>query len=596
MSVQKQPRIVAIIQARMGSTRLPGKVLKPIAGRPLLWHIVHRLKKSRLIQDIAIATTTNPLDEAIAEFGAAQNVTVVRGPEDNVLARFARAAEQLDADIIVRVSSDAPFLDARFVDHLIASLIEQGGDYVMMEEGVPCAHEGVDPMTRRGLDKLMMDAGADPVAREHVTGYFKLHPDFVPIARAGAYPLLARPGGRLTVDTPDDLAFVEAAHARLGAEAGEAVLADLLTLLEREPNLRAINRHVRQKPILPAGGLALIRCDGGGKFGYGHVKRMVALARALRDRESIGVLFALNGTDDAARLIRRAGFEVTMIESHRDLAGLIKDRKPDMLLLDGREGPARAELEKMRRDVSLIAVIDDGSDARLAADFAYYPPVPQAYALDWTGARTVARIGWEWALLGLNPHLTPARAIPTRPNLLVTMGGSDPQGLTLRAAQALAPLDPVFRIRFVIGTGMKNAAKIGAAVAGLKKNYETVEGADDLATEYAAADLALCTFGVTAYELAAFGVPAIYLCLTEDHARSASAFEAAGMGISLGVAAHVEAGDMLASVKALMNDATRRREMRNAGLAAIDGSGAVRVAADLAAALKEEKAPLRAAL
>jgi spore coat polysaccharide biosynthesis predicted glycosyltransferase SpsG len=123
-----------------------------------------------------------------------------------------------------------------------------------------------------------------------------------------------------------------------------------------------------------------------------------------------------------------------------------------------------------------------------------------------------------------------------------------------------------------------------------------VEGADDLATEYAAADLALCTFGVTAYELAAFGVPAIYLCLTEDHARSASAFEAAGMGISLGVAAHVEAGDMLASVKALMNDATRRREMRNAGLAAIDGSGAVRVAADLAAALKEEKAPLRAAL
>ncbi len=596
MNAQKHPRIVAIIQARMGSTRLPGKVLKPIAGRPLLWHIIHRLKKSRLIQDIAIATTTNPLDEAIVEFGAVHRVPVVRGPEDDVLARFARAAEQLDADIIVRVSSDAPFLDARFVDHLIASLIEQGGDYVMMEDGAPCAHEGVDPLSRRGLDKLMMDAGADPVAQEHVTGYFKLHPDFVPIARAGAYPLLARPGGRLTVDTPDDLAFVEAAHARLGAKAGEAVLADLLALLEREPELRAINRHVRQKPILPAGGLALIRCDGGGKFGYGHVKRMVALARALRDRESIGVVFALNGTDDAALLIRRAGFEVTPIEDHRDLAGLIEDRAPDMLLLDGREGPARAELERIRRDVSLVAVIDDGSDTRLAADFAYYPPVPQARALDWTGARTVARIGWEWALLGLNPHLTPARAISARPTLLVTMGGSDPQGLTLRAAQALKPLDPIFRIRFVIGTGMKHAAKIGAAVAGLKSNYETVEGADDLATEYAAADLALCAFGVTAYELAAFGVPAIYLCLSEDHARSASAFEAAGMGISLGVAAHVAAGDILANVRALMNDAGRRREMRNAGLATIDGHGAARIAADLAAALKEERAPLRAAL
>src|SRR5579863_9812591 len=455
----------------MGSTRLPGKVLKPIAGRPLLWHIVHRLKASRLIEEIAIATTVNPLDEAIVEFGAAHSIAVVRGPEKDVLARFARAAEILDADIIVRVSSDAPFLDAGFIDHLIASMIEQGGDYVLMEEGVPCAHEGVDPLTRRGLDKLMMDAGTDPAAREHVTGYFKLHPDFVPIARAGAYPPLAREGGRLTIDTPDDLAFVEAVHDRLQAQAGEASLADLLLLLEREPELRRINAHVKQKPILPTGGLALIRCDGGGKFGYGHVKRMVALARALRDRESIGVSFALHGSEDAALPIRRAGFEAAMIENRDDLAALIRTQAPDMLVLDGREGPSRGELERLRRDIPIVAIIDDGSPARLAADFAYYPPVPQARALDWTGARTVARIGWEWSLLGLNPQPTPVRGMPGRPILLVAMGGSDPLGLTLRAAKALAPLDPIFRIRFVIGTGMKDAAKVAASVVALKNNY-----------------------------------------------------------------------------------------------------------------------------
>jgi spore coat polysaccharide biosynthesis protein SpsF len=192
-------------------------------------------------------------------------------------------------------------------------------------------------------------------------------------------------------------------------------------------------------------------------------------------------------------------------------------------------------------------------------------------------------------------HTFPGRALSTRPVLLVAMGGSDPQGLTLRAAKALAPLDPIFRIRFVIGTGMKDAAKVAAGVAALKSNYETVEGADDLATEYASADLALCAFGVTAYELAAFGVPAIYLGLTQDHARSASAFEAAGMGVSLGVAPQIEDGDILAAVKGLMSDAARRRDMRAAGLASLDGNGAARIAADLAAALKEEKAPLRAA-
>jgi spore coat polysaccharide biosynthesis protein SpsF len=511
-----------------------------------------------------------------------------------VLARFARAAEQTDADIIVRVSSDAPFLDADFIDHLVVSLIEQGGDYVLMEDGAPCAHEGVDPLTRRGLDKLILDAGNDPVAREHVTGYFKLHPDFVPIARAKAYAPLARNGGRFTIDTPDDLAFVEAVHARMRARAGEASLADLLLLLEREPGLRAINDHVRQKPLQPSGGLALIRCDGGGKFGYGHVKRMVALARALRDRESIGVRFALNGSEDAAAPIRRAGFAVEMIQSHADLTRLVGAQAPDMLILDGREGPSRQEMEDIRQDIAIVAAIDDGSDVRLAADFAYYPPVPQARALDWTGARTVARIGWEWALLGLNPHLVPVAATAARPTLLVAMGGSDPQGLTLRAAKALVPLDPVFRIRFVIGTGMADAAKTAASVVALKNNFETVEGADDLATEYAAADLALCAFGVTAYELAAFGVPAIYLGLTPDHAQSAGAFDGAGMGLSLGVASETSDDQILSAVKALMSDAARRREMRQAGLAVLDGNGAARIAADLAAALKEEKAPLRA--
>jgi spore coat polysaccharide biosynthesis protein SpsF len=462
-----------------------------------------------------------------------------------------------------------------------------------MEEGALCAHEGVDPLTRRALDKLMMDAGNDPVAREHVTGYFKLHPEFVKIARAAPYPALAREGGRLTIDTPDDLAFVEAVHARMAAKAGEASLADLLLLLEREPQLRAINRHVKQKPILPSGGLAVIRCDGGGKFGHGHVKRMVALARALRDCESIGVTFAVNGTDDVLLPIRRAGFEASKISSHDEFAALVKAQKPELVILDGREGPSLAEAEALRRDCVLMAAIDDGTDLRLACDFAYYPPVPQALALGWAGARTVPRIGWEWALLGLNPHLTPARALGARPTLLVAMGGSDPLGLTEHAARALVPLDPTYRIRFVIGSGVKDAQRLAANIVAMKSNYETVEGADDLSTEYASADLALCAFGVTAYELAAFGVPAIYFNISDDHARSASAFGIAGMGASLGLPDQVSDEQILGAVRTLMNNPGRRREMRSAGLATLDGGGAARIAADLSQALREEKQPAR---
>jgi spore coat polysaccharide biosynthesis protein SpsF len=592
LSAREHLRIVAVIQARMGSTRLPGKVLKPVAGQPLLWHIIHRLKASHLIEDIVVATTVNPRDDAIAEFGRVHGVPVLRGPEDNVLARFARAAEILDADIIVRVSSDAPFIDAGFVDHLIASMIEQGGDYVLLEEGAVTAHEGVDPMTRRALDKLMMDAHDDPVAREHVTGYFKLHPEFVPIARARPFPPLARTVGRLTIDTPDDLAFAEAVHARLEAKAGEASLGDLLLLLDREPSLRTLNSHVHQKPLIAQGGLALIRCDGGGRYGYGHVKRMVALAKALRDREGIGSSFALCGTEDALSPVRRAGFEARLInDRNAELRALVNENRPDLLLLDCRDGPTRHELAQLSKSVPVTAVIDDSSDRRMVADFAYYPPVPQVDRLDWAGSHCAARVGWEWSLLGLEPRYARQGASSPRPTLLVSMGGSDPQGLTLRTARALARLAPSFRARFVIGPGVAQRESIARAIVKLKSNFETIEGADDLANEYASADLALAAFGVTAYELAAFGVPALYVCLTEDHALSASAFEHSGMGISLGVAALTTDEEIARSVWSLLNDPARRREMHIAGLAAIDGRAAARIAGDLAAALAKQRAP-----
>ena len=174
------------------------------------------------------------------------------------------------------------------------------------------------------------------------------------------------------------------------------------------------------------------------------------------------------------------------------------------------------------------------------------------------------------------------------------MGGSDPHELTLRAARALTRLDPVFRARFVIGPGMKDREKVAAAIVKMKSNFETIEGADDLATEYASADLALAAFGVTAYELASFGVPALYLCLTEDHALSASAFEYAGMGISLGLAEQAADERIAKSVLALLSDAQRRREMHQAGRMTIDGNGAARIAADLVATLAAKRGLTRA--
>jgi spore coat polysaccharide biosynthesis protein SpsF len=340
-------------------------------------------------------------------------------------------------------------------------------------------------------------------------------------------------------------------------------------------------------------GSALIRCAGMGEFGHDSIARMATLARALRDCEGIGVGFAVNGGDDALTAVRRAGFEARKTATADDFSALVRAERPDIVILDGSEGLGRDTAQALRGNVTLMAAIGDDSDLRLACDFAYYPPVPQAKALGWAGARTVPRIGWEYSLLGLDPHPVAARA--ARPALLVAMGASDPLRLTTRAARLLAPLDSTFRIRFVIGRFVQDAGTEAAGIVAVKNNYETVEGADDLSTEYASAELALCAFGVTAYELAAFGVPAVYLGLNDDHACSAAAFVAAGMGVSLGVADRVTDAEIFVAVKALMESPARRRDMRIAGLATMDGGGAVRIAADLAKALREERVPLKAA-
>jgi spore coat polysaccharide biosynthesis protein SpsF len=147
----------------------------------------------------------------------------------------------------------------------------------------------------------------------------------------------------------------------------------------------------------------------------------------------------------------------------------------------------------------------------------------------------------------------------------------------------------VFRARFVIGPGFADKNRLARTLVGLSPNFETVEGARGLATEFATCDAALVAFGVTAYELAAVGVPAIYLGISDDHVESASAFAEAGMGVNLGHMDKVKGEDIAKAVRSLLNDGARRRQMRATGLMTIDGAGASRIAADLAVELAAKR-------
>lgn len=241
--------VIAVIQARMGSSRLPGKVLMPVAGKPLLWHILHRLRKCRTVDAVAVATSTAPGDDAIAQFCAASGVTCVRGPLQNVLERYRLAAIETGAQTLLRVTGDAPLIDPGLIDYLVYTMLKEGADYVQFETGTLCAHEGVDVFSRQALDWLTGHVADDEIAREHVTSYFKQYPDRVKTAYLPAYGPLVHAATRLSVDTAEDLQFLRTIYDRLKAPAGEASLVDVLALLDAAPQIRAINAHVRQKPV-----------------------------------------------------------------------------------------------------------------------------------------------------------------------------------------------------------------------------------------------------------------------------------------------------------------------------------------------------------
>lgn len=230
----------------MGSTRLPGKVLKDIAGETMLARVARRLSGSNLIDELLIATTDRPADDAIVEECRRCSVQVFRGDENDVLDRYFRGAQLVGADVVVRITSDCPLIDPEVTDKTITAFLEQTPDYAS-NCVVRTYPRGLDTevMTMRALEQAWR-AADQPYQRTHVTPYITEHP--------GEFKILSVTGEadfsqhRWTVDTPEDLEFVRAIYARLKGR-DDFRWADVLALLDREPALMELNRSVAQKAV-----------------------------------------------------------------------------------------------------------------------------------------------------------------------------------------------------------------------------------------------------------------------------------------------------------------------------------------------------------
>lgn len=239
----------AIIQARMTSTRLPGKVLKTVQGKTLLEYLLERVSRAKSIDRIVVATTTNSTDDPIATLCRERQILCFRGSEDNVLSRYHFAAQKFGGETLVRLTSDCPLMDPHVVDEVVQYY--QNHDYDFVTNSPDDNHPRTIP---RGMDvevfskdllRQAFEESKTTTEREHVTPFFRVRPDRFRVK----YHEHANPGKdlRLTVDTPEDFELIQKIIQTLSPDKPAFGLNDIYELIDKRSDLAQINRHVMQK-------------------------------------------------------------------------------------------------------------------------------------------------------------------------------------------------------------------------------------------------------------------------------------------------------------------------------------------------------------
>lgn len=235
-----------IVQARMTSTRLPGKVLLPLADEPMLTRLVERLRRVQRADGIVIATTSNATDDPIATLCAQLGVPCHRGSEHDVLSRYADAARLHGVDVVVRITADCPLIDPVLIDQVIAAYEEGDSDYVsnMLPPTWPYGM-AVEVFSATALAQAHTEA-TQPAEREHVTPFVYWHPERYRLRNVASPVDLSQ--HRWTVDTPEDYELVRRLFEHLIPTHPHFTQSDVLALLEQHPDWIALNQHVQQKP------------------------------------------------------------------------------------------------------------------------------------------------------------------------------------------------------------------------------------------------------------------------------------------------------------------------------------------------------------
>ncbi len=246
-----KPKIVASIEARMGSSRFPGKMMADVNGKPALVRVIDRLKACKSLDGIVLATTADAKDDPLEECAINQGIECHRGSEDDVLQRVVDAQNKMKSDIIVEVTGDCILLDIDVIDQGVSMFLENDCD-ILSNASKTSYPQGADVQVFRTKDlNWVADNIKDDAVREHVSLYFYENPDKYNIIHLMSPPRWAAPDQRTQLDYYEDLDFINCVYKELEPTYGPTNFGarEILELLEKRPDIRDLNANCENKPL-----------------------------------------------------------------------------------------------------------------------------------------------------------------------------------------------------------------------------------------------------------------------------------------------------------------------------------------------------------
>ncbi len=507
-------KVLAIIGARLNSSRLPNKQLLDLSGEPMIARIVARLEKTPAIDQIMLATTEDEFNQPLINLANSSgiNVFAFAGDVNDLMGRIDAVVRQENPEIIIYICGDSPLINPETLDGLITALqsddVAEVAHFNPAPEGKSYIHEGFDIYRRSFWDKMMALA-EEPFEREHVGAVYhalhKLAPNA--IATFVEETVFSDIQHRISVDTPSDYAFMQRLYTSWYEENAANSIVSLKWVIEQllnKPDLVAMNQNVHQKTIMEKSAAITILTQVGPETGLGHFSRMINLAHDLQNHISAGVHLLIYGAKFDHPALNHLphtfiddSFDIDAALSKRDV--FIFDIKNDFCNIQKHINFAK------ENDVLAIAIDDGATGGKFDLNNIDLYFIPSVFVPD-----ALSKSLADKALWGINCMLLPNLTARTTPekikNIVILTGGSDPTDLGDTLPQLIDDtLKGDVEITWVEGPYAKKTNI--PEKPNLK--WQVWQNPENLAQKLKDFDLAITAFGISFFECLKSGVPTI---------------------------------------------------------------------------------------